>query len=119
MTTQLDMPKLPLWMGLLMLLCGIAAEAQTVTNVRAGQEQSDIVVMYDLESEEPCTIDVYVSQDGGRTWQGPLLNLSGDAGKNISAGAKKCHWAVLKEQDQFKGTDVKFKVIGVPAVVLF
>ncbi len=112
MTTQLKMPKLPLWMGLLMLLCSIAAEAQTVTNVRAEQEQSDIVVAYDLEAKEPCTIEVYVSPDGGRSWQGPLVNISGDAGKNISAGAKKCRWAVLKEQDQLKGTDVRFKVIA-------
>jgi uncharacterized protein (TIGR02145 family) len=86
--------------------------AQTVTNVRAEQEQSDIVVAYDLEAKEPCNIEVYVSPDGGRSWQGPLVNLSGDAGKNISAGAKKCRWAVLKEQDQLKGTDVRFKVIA-------
>jgi uncharacterized protein (TIGR02145 family) len=102
-----------------MLFCGIAAEAQTVTNVRAEQEQSDIVVAYDLEAKEPCNIEVYVSPDGGRTWQGPLVNISGDAGKNISAGAKKCRWVVLKEQDQLKGADVKFKVIAVPVVAPF
>ena len=97
---------------LLLLYCSVVVEAQTVTNVRAEQEQSDIIILYDLEAKEPCAIDVYVSPDGGRTWKGPLTNLSGDAGKNISAGPKKCRWAVLKEQDQFKGTDVRFKVIA-------
>ena len=96
----------------LLLYCSVVVEAQTVTNVRAEQEQSDIIILYDLEAKEPCAIDVYVSPDGGRTWKGPLTNLSGDAGKNISAGPKKCRWAVLKEQDQFKGTDVRFKVIA-------
>jgi hypothetical protein len=85
MTTQLKMPKLPLWMGLLMLFYGIVAEAQTVTNVRAEQEQSDIVVAYDLEAKEPCNIEVYVSPDGGRTWQGPLVNLR-------RVQNEKCEW---------------------------
>ena len=95
-----------------LLIITRTSSAQTVSNVRAEQEQSDIIILYDLEAKEPCAIDVYVSPDGGRTWKGPLTNLSGDAGKNISAGAKKCRWAVLKEQDQFKGTDVRFKVIA-------
>jgi len=86
--------------------------AQIVTNVRAEQEQSDIIVFYDLEAKEPCNIELYVSPDGGRTWNGPLTNLSGDAGKDISAGSKKCRWTVLMEQDQFKGTEVRFKVIA-------
>ena len=95
-----------------LLIITRTSSAQTVTNVRAEQEQSDIIILYDLEAKEPCAIDVYVSPDGGRTWKGLLTNLSGDAGKNISAGPKKCLWAVLKEQDQFKGTDVRFKVIA-------
>ena len=95
-----------------LLIITRTSSAQTVSNVRAEQEQSDIIILYDLEAKEPCAIDVYVSPDGGRTWKGPLTNLSGDAGKNISAGPKKCLWAVLKEQDQFKGTDVRFKVIA-------
>jgi hypothetical protein len=92
--------------------------AQTVTNVRAEQVQSDIVVTYDLESKEPCTIEVYVSPDGGRTWQGPLSNISGDAGKNISAGAKKCRWFVLNERESFKGEGIKFKVVAVQQSLL-
>ena len=95
-----------------LLIITRTSSAQTVSNVRAEQEQSDIIILYDLEAKEPCAIDVYVSPDGGRTWKGLLTNLSGDAGKNISAGPKKCLWAVLKEQDQFKGTDVRFKVIA-------
>ena len=95
-----------------LLIITRTSSAQTVSNVRAEQEQSDIIILYDLEAKEPCAIDVYVSPDGGRTWKGPLTNLIGDAGKNISAGPKKCLWAVLKEQDQFKGTDVRFKVIA-------
>jgi hypothetical protein len=59
--------------------------AQTITNVRAEQEQSDIVVAYDLEAKEPCNIEVYVSPDGGRTWQGPLVNLR-------RVQNEKCEW---------------------------
>jgi len=100
----------------LLLLISVVLKAQTVTNVRAEQEQSDIIVFYDLEAKEPCYIELYVSPDGGRTWKGPLTNLSGDAGKDISAGSKQCRWTVLMEQDQFQGVDVKFKVIAARAV---
>jgi formylglycine-generating enzyme required for sulfatase activity len=52
------------------------------------------------------------------TWGSTLKNVSGDVGKNISAGQKSITWKVLEEQDQLVGSKIKFKVIAVGKKVL-
>ena len=54
-----------------------------------------------------------LSQDNGLTWGSALKNVSGDVGKNISAGEKSITWKVLEERDQLVGSKIKFKVIAV------
>ena len=86
--------------------------AQKVSNVRAEQRGQDIVVFYSLETNSPCEVSLLLSQDNGVTWGAPLKNVSGDVGKNISAGEKQIIWKVLEEREQLVGYHVKFKVIA-------
>jgi sulfatase modifying factor 1 len=53
-----------------------------------------------------------VSTDNGKTWSGPLTQVSGDVGKNISAGDKQITWNVLEERDQLVGDQIRFKVVA-------
>ena len=95
----------------LALLC-LSAQAQKVTNLRAEQRGQDIVVFYSLETSSPCEVSLLLSQDNGTTWGSPLKNVSGDVGKNISAGEKQIIWKVLEEREQLVGDKIKFKVIA-------
>jgi formylglycine-generating enzyme required for sulfatase activity len=56
-------------------------------------------------------VELYLSEDAGYTWQGPLKSVSGDVGSNISAGAgKKIYWEVLKDREVLEGDKIAFKV---------
>jgi len=96
----------------LSVLC-FSAQAQKVSNIRAEQAGQDILLKYSLETTSPCEISVLLSQDNGLTWGSALKNVSGDVGKNISAGEKSITWKVLEERDQLVGSKIKFKVIAV------
>ena len=93
---------------ILAVLC-LSARAQKVSNIRAEQLGQEIVVFYSLETASPCEISLLLSQDNGSTWSAPLKNVSGDVGKNISAGEKKITWKVLEEREQLYGD--KFKSV--------
>ena len=93
------------------VLC-ISAQAQKVSNIRAEQRGQYIVVLYSLETTSPCEVSLLLSQDNGVTWGSTLKNVSGDVGKNISAGQKSITWKVLEEQDQLVGSKIKFKVVS-------
>ena len=95
----------------LALLC-FTAQAQKVSNIRAEQRGQDIVVLYTLETTSPCEVSLLLSQDNGATWGSALKNVSGDVGKNISAGEKQITWKVLEEREQLVGDKIKFKVLA-------
>lgn len=85
-----------------------------VRNVVAAQNFDDIVVTYDLLSENESltyTVTLYCSTNGGKVFGDPLKNAQGDVGFNISPGeGKKITWRVLDEVPQFVYDDVVFKV---------
>jgi hypothetical protein len=95
---------------LFFFLVGITTYAQKVSNISYRQEQSTIVVSYDLETKTPCKIDLYVSTDGGKTWKGPLKKVTGDAGTKISTGSNSIIWNVLEEYKELRGNNIKFQV---------
>jgi formylglycine-generating enzyme required for sulfatase activity len=96
---------------ILSILC-FSAQAQKVSNIRAEQRGQDIVVLYSLETTSPCEVSLLLSQDKGTTWSLPLKSVSGDVGKNVSAGEKYITWKVLEEQEYLVGDKMKFKVIA-------
>lgn len=85
--------------------------AQTVTNVRFSQEGDNVRITYDLS--DPADITVEMSTDGGVTFSSRLLvHLSGDVGRNVSAGKNKSVlWNVLADVDNLEGDDIRFRVV--------
>ena len=88
----------------------LSAHAQKVSNIHAEQRGQDIVVLYSLETTSPCEVSLLLSQDNGATWSSPLKNVTGDVGKNISAGEKQINWKVLEEREQLVGDKIRFKI---------
>ena len=95
-----------------LVLC-LSSQAQKVSNIRAEQRGQEIVVLYSLETNSPCEVSLLLSQDNGKSWSSPLQNVTGDAGKNISAGEKQITWKVLEEREQLVGDKMKFKVAAI------
>jgi hypothetical protein len=104
------MVKINNFFFLFLCLLGITTHAQKVSNVTFRQEQSTIVISYDLETKTPCKISLFVSTDDGKTWQGPLKKVSGDAGNKIVSGNHSITWNVLEEFEELRGDKIKFQV---------
>ena len=95
------------------LLSLSSIHAQKVSNVSNRQEQSTIIVSFDLETKTPCKIALYVSKNGGTTWQGPLKKVTGDIGAKVSSGNKSITWSVLEEFEELSGNNIVFQVRAV------
>jgi uncharacterized protein (TIGR02145 family) len=89
---------------------GITAYSQKVSNITFRQEQSTIIVSYDLETKTPCKVSLYVSTNGGVKWQGPLTKVTGDFGSKVVSGSHNITWNVLDEFEELKGDNIKFQV---------
>jgi formylglycine-generating enzyme required for sulfatase activity len=87
-----------------------STQAQTVSAVTATQQGNELVISYALSSEVPCDVSLFVSLNEGKSWTGPLVHVSGDVGKNVSAGNRSIRWQVLEEQSQLVGSNILFKV---------
>jgi uncharacterized protein (TIGR02145 family) len=101
---------LKLIISILLFFQAIAAYTQKVSNINYRQEQSTIVISYDLETKTPCKISLFVSTDDGKTWQGPLIKVTGDAGAKIVSGNHSITWNVLEEFEELRGDKIKFQV---------
>ena len=94
----------------LFFICPLIYFAQQVNNVEASQQGQNIVVTYDLETEQPCTINLFISTNGGNTWQGPLKQVQGQVGPNIKTGTNSITLFVLTEFNELRGDNIRFKV---------
>ena len=94
----------------LFFICPLIYFAQQVNNVEASQLGQNIVVTYDLETEQPCTINLFISTNGGNTWQGPLKQVQGQVGPNIKSGQNSIPLFVLTEFKELRGDNIRFKV---------
>ena len=99
-------------LSLIVFLFSLIGRAQTVTNVTAEQQGNALMVHYNLTTESPCEVSLFVSLSGGKAWTGPLLNVSGDVGKGVSAGVNTIYWEVLEEMEQLVGSGIQFKVVA-------
>ena len=103
--------------GLIFFFIGFYGTAQKVSNITTRQDQSTIIVSYDLETKLPCKVSLYISTNGGKTWQGPLTKVKGDVGDKIISGNKIIYWNVLEEFDALKGENIKFQVKAISNVI--
>lgn len=86
--------------------------SQTVNNVRPVVEEDKITVHYTIYKAkfyQSFNVSLYVSMDGGKTYQGKLKAVSGDVGENVTKGDKKIIWDVSKDVAALEG-DVVFDV---------
>jgi hypothetical protein len=104
------MVKINNFFFLFLCLLGSITYAQKVSNVTFRQEQSNIIVSYDLETKTPCKISLFVSIDDGKSWQGPLKKVTGDVGAKIASGNHSITWNVLEEFEELRGDKIKFQV---------
>ena len=101
---------------LMILTISGVAEAQSITNVRARQEDKKIIVTYDLTGGDQgsrYTVNLFVSEDGGYSWEGPMTAVTGDAGTGVNPGTyKQLTWDVLNEpgREQLTGSKIAFKI---------
>ncbi len=109
--------KLLLVLYITIFQIGITTYAQKVTNITFRQEQSNIIVSYDLETKTPCKVSLYVSTNGGATWQGPLIKVTGDVGSKVVSGNHNIAWNVLEEFKELKGNNIKFQVRAANEVI--
>ena len=95
---------------ILIALNAFATYSQKVSNITFKQEQSNIVVYYDLETKTPCKVSLFVSINGGATWQGPLKKVTGNVGDKVISGKNSILWNVLEEFQELSGSNIKFQV---------
>jgi hypothetical protein len=100
---------------LLLLLTGLApfaARGQTIQNLSATFLNGKVIVAYDItgaKSGQTYSIDLYSSHNN---FTSPVKQVTGDVGKNISAGVgKRITWDVAVELIEFSG-DLTFKLKG-------
>lgn len=90
--------------------------SQSVTNVRARQEDKKIVITYDLAggaAGQSFIVKLLVSEDGGYSWKGPLQAVSGDVGTGVTEGfSRQLIWDLLSEpgREKLQGDRIAFKI---------
>jgi uncharacterized protein (TIGR02145 family) len=96
----------------LLIIYSTIITAQTISNIEVKTDENRIIINYNLIFNNSVTIELYLSEDNGKKWEGPLKSVSGDVGENISAGQKQIIWDVLKDKEIFAFENVIFKVKG-------
>lgn len=103
---------------IVLFLFPLCLRAQQITNVSAMQEGKSIIVSYDVTGKQgqTFTVSLFVSENRGSTWQGPLSSLTGDKGQGIASGdGKRIIWNVLADCEKLSGDRIVFKVRAVYA----
>lgn len=92
--------------------------SQQVTNVNSQLTGNIIKVDYTLigaKFNQKFNVNLYVSLDGGKTFQGPMKTVSGNVGENIKAGKHKIFWDPYKDVNSLEGDiffDVRAEIIN-------
>ena len=85
------------------------SKAQLVSNVRAMQQDTTLVIVYDLHG--PATTKLQVSFDGGNTFV-PASSVTGDIGKTAAGSNRIVYWNASKDAGYFDCDKMVFKVIA-------
>ena len=81
----------------------------TVFDVDFRQDVDEVVISYRL-SQLAKVRGVYLSLDGGETYQGPLNLVQGDVGKEVDYGHHSIVWKAFDEMGAFDSDQVVFKI---------
>jgi hypothetical protein len=97
---------------LLIGLGSLTVKSQEVSNVKSRSLNDKIEITYLLSGvsfDQDVTVSLYISQDNGKPFQGPLKEVSGNIGKGIRNGQQTIIWDALKEMP-FYQEDLVFEV---------
>ena len=86
--------------------------AQEVKNVTSQVNGNQIIIEYDLTGakyNQVFDVSLYVSFDGGTSFQGPMKSVSGDVGTEVKAGKNKITWDPFSDVPSLEG-DIVFNV---------
>jgi len=96
------------------------ADGQEVKNIHVLQgEKNQVIVGYSLTGDNNQKFDVslFYTTDNGNTWKGPLKNVIGDVGKEITRGNNKhIKWNITSENTITSGY-MQFKVEAEPIFI--
>ena len=96
-----------IFIGILFTFIAGFIYAQNVNDIEVKQVGKTIEISYSLDKKADITI--LLSVNGGKDFRS-ISKVTGDVGKDISAGRKKIVWDVLAEYDKFVEEDVVFRV---------
>ena len=86
-----------------------AMAQDNVTNIRVQQMEHVLVITYDLALQ--ADIEVHVSFDGGETYAGPLVHVSGAVGRRIEPNANRMIvWNAFEEFGEFDFPNTIIKI---------
>jgi hypothetical protein len=91
------------------LVSAMYMQAQTVSNVRAMQQDTTLVIVYDLK--DAATTELQVSFDGGQTFA-PANSVTGDIGQQAAGNNRIVYWNATKDVGYFECDKMVFKVIA-------
>jgi len=98
-------------MTLLCSLLGTITAQNNVSNIRVQQQDTILIVMYDLAAK--ADVEAFVSFDGGEHYKGPLKHVSGAIGKGIMPENNKMFvWEATKEVGYGDYENVVIKVVS-------
>lgn len=93
--------------------------SQKVTNIRFQYSGKQVVIYYDLSGPEGSIwiVDIYLSENEGKTWSPSLKKVTGDVGNSIIPGIqKKVYWDRFAEN---KSIDKQFKFLVIARADIF
>ncbi|HIZ85595.1 MAG TPA: hypothetical protein IAC04_03795 [Candidatus Coprenecus stercoravium] len=88
------------------------AAAQNISEADFRQDGDKVIVSFYLDRN--ADISLYVSTDGGRTYQGPLKKVSGNVGNNVPLGWCAVTWDPIAEYGGITGDNIRFKITASP-----
>lgn len=89
-----------------------ALYSQQVTNVTSEQKGNKIVINYDIlnaKFNQKFNVFLFVSFDGGKTFQGPMKSVTGNVFKGVKEGHNQIVWNPFKDVNSMEG-DIVFDV---------
>ncbi len=82
------------------------------SDVKASVVNRKYEINFVLHAESSSDVFLYVSYDKGANWMGPLTEVTGDVGYNVTKGQRKIVWDCTKEKGFTSNKNsVKFKVV--------
>ena len=99
---------------LVFLYCSGFLTAQEIKEVWSEVKEDKILVHYIITGgsfTDRFNISLYASRDGGKSFEGPLKEVTGDDGRDVQRGARTIVWNALKEHP-FTEESMIFEVRG-------